>query len=153
MKRHEVIPVIALLLFGMVTIILALKLPIGTFRMAGTGLFPLCMGILLMILSGIYLLKGLGSYKQALEKKTASGAHRSLKQLVPFLGTMVLATLLLNYLGYLLVSFLLMLALSRILGMKRWGLSILISGVTAAASYALFVQWLQIPLPKGFAGF
>ena len=76
----------------------------------------------------------------------------SLRQLILFFGTMVLATLLFNAFGYPLVSFLLMLALLRILGMKRWGLNIAISGVTAAASYFLFVQWLQIPLPKGWIG-
>jgi hypothetical protein len=44
-KRDGTIGGIVLLLFGMVTIILALRMPIGTFRMAGTGLFPLCHGV------------------------------------------------------------------------------------------------------------
>ncbi len=76
----------------------------------------------------------------------------SAKQLIFFFGTMVLATLFFNTFGYPLVSFFLMLVLLRILGMKRWGLNIVISGVTAVASYFLFVQWLQIPLPKGWIG-
>ena len=74
------------------------------------------------------------------------------KQLVLFLGTMVLAAFFFNTLGYPLVSFLLMASLLRILGMKRWGLNILISVITAVGSYFLFVQWLQIPLPKGWIG-
>ena len=65
---------------------------------------------------------------------------------------MVLATLFFNTFGYPLVSFLLMGSLLRILGMKRWGLNIFISVVTAVGSYFLFVQWLQIPLPKGWIG-
>jgi hypothetical protein len=65
---------------------------------------------------------------------------------------MVLATLFFNTLGYPLVAFLLMSARLRILGMKRWILSILISLVTAVGSYFLFVQWLQVPLPKGWPG-
>jgi hypothetical protein len=55
-------------------------------------------------------------------------------------------------LGYPLISFLLMLGLLRILEMKRWALNILLSFVMALACYFLFVQWLQIPLPKGFIG-
>jgi hypothetical protein len=69
-----------------------------------------------------------------------------------FLGTMVLATLFFNQLGYPLISFLLMLGLLRILGMKKWSLNISLSFVTAVVSYFLFVQWLKIPLPKGWIG-
>jgi hypothetical protein len=45
-----------------------------------------------------------------------------------------------------------MLGLLRILGMKRWTLNILISCATAVGSYFLFVQWLSIPMPKGWIG-
>ena len=73
-------------------------------------------------------------------------------QLILFLGTMVFATLFFNRLGYPLISFLLMLGLLRILGIKRWGLNILISVVAAVGSYFLFVKWLDIPMPKGWIG-
>ncbi|NWG02764.1 MAG: tripartite tricarboxylate transporter TctB family protein [Syntrophaceae bacterium] len=36
--------------------------------------------------------------------------------------------------------------------MKRWGLNILISIVTSVGSYFVFVQWLSIPMPKGWIG-
>jgi hypothetical protein len=65
---------------------------------------------------------------------------------------MALATLFLNSLGYPLIAFLLMAALLKILGMKRWPANIVLSLATAAASYFLFIQWLKIPLPKGWLG-
>lgn len=71
MKRDETIGGIVLLLFGMVTIILALRMPIGTFRMAGTGMFPLFLGILLMFLSGIFILKIFFQGKEGQVKKEA----------------------------------------------------------------------------------
>jgi putative tricarboxylic transport membrane protein len=152
-KRDEAIVGMVLLLFGMVTIILALRMPIGTFRMAGTGMFPLLLGILLTILSGAFILKVYFNGKGApLGQETVVKSPRSEKQLIFFLGTMVLATLFFNQLGYPLTSFLLMVALLRILGIKRWGLSILISVVTAVGSYFLFVKWLGIPMPKGWIG-
>jgi putative tricarboxylic transport membrane protein len=152
-KRHEAIVGMVLLLFGMVTIILALRMPIGTFRAAGTGMFPLILGILLMILSGAFILKIYFQGKEDQVKKGASiESSGSPIQLILFLGTMVLAALFFNQLGYPLISFLLMLGLLRILGMKRWGLNILISVVTAVGSYFLFVQWLNIPMPKGWIG-
>jgi hypothetical protein len=65
---------------------------------------------------------------------------------------MVLVTLLFNRLGYPLSSFLLMLALLRILGVTRWRFNLPLSFITAIVCYFLFVQWLKIPLPKGLVG-
>ena len=140
-------------LFGGITTLLSLRMPIGTFRTAGTGMFPLCLGILLMILSGIFVLKFLLQEKRILVKsEPIAKIPGSKKQMIFFLGAMVLATLFFNQLGYPLISFLLMVVLLRILGIKRWGLNILISVVTAVGSYFLFVKWLDIPMPKGWIG-
>ena len=153
MNRDEVVPGIVILLFGAITTLFSLKMPIGTFRMAGTGMFPLCLGILLMILSGAFILRIFFQGKEEQVKKEASiESSESPIQLILFLGAMVLATLFFNQLGYPLTSFLLMVALLRILGIKRWGLNILISVVTAVGSYFLFVKWLDIPMPKGWIG-
>ena len=153
LKKDELIGGMVIFLFGAVTILLSLKMPLGTFRKSGTGLFPLCLGILLMILSGIFLLKLFFQNKEAPKKgKAAVEIPGSTKQMIFFLGTMVLATAFFNQLGYPLTSFLLMVALLRILGIKRWAYNVLLSFVTAIASYFLFVQWLKIPLPKGWIG-
>jgi hypothetical protein len=143
-----------LFFFGGLTTLLSLRMPIGTFRAAGTGLFPLLLGIILMVLSGLFLLNLLLRKEKDLEKKEApvEAAPRSLKPVILFLGMMALATLFLNSLGYPLIAFLLMVSLLKILGMKRWSINILWSLTTAAASYFLFVQWLKIPLPKGWLG-
>jgi hypothetical protein len=153
LNRDEAIVGVIIFLFGGVTVFLSLKMPIGTFRMAGTGMFPFCLGILLMILSGAFTLKIFFQGKEEQIKKEASiESSESPIQFILFLGTMVLATLFFNRLGYPLTSFLLMVALLKILGIKRWGLNILISVVTAVGSYFLFVKWLDIPMPKGWIG-
>jgi len=153
MQRDELIVGIVIFIFGGITAVLSLKMPIGTFRIAGTGMFPLFLGILLMILSGAFILKIFFQGKEGQAKKEASiESSESPIQLILFLGTMALATLFFNQLGYPLISFLLMVALLRVLGIKRWGLNILISVVTAVGSYLLFVKWLDIPMPKGWIG-
>jgi len=153
MNRDEVVPGVVIFLFGGITALLSLRMPIGTFRIAGTGMFPLFLGILLMILSVAFILKIFFQGKAAEVKKEPSPeSSESPLQMILFLGTMALATLFFNKLGYPLVSFLLMLSLLRILGIKRWGLNILISVVTAVGSYLLFVKWLDIPMPKGWIG-
>jgi putative tricarboxylic transport membrane protein len=153
LKRDEIAVGVVIFLFGGVTVLLSLRMPIGTFRMAGTGLFPLCLGILLMMLSGMFILKSFFQGKEGQVKKGSSiESPGSPIQLILFLGTMVLVTLFFNQLGYPLSSFLLMVALLRILGIKRWTFNIILSFVTALGSYLLFVQWLNIPMPKGWIG-
>jgi putative tricarboxylic transport membrane protein len=153
LNRDEMVGGIVIFLFGAVTALLSLRMPIGTFRMGGTGMFPLCLGILLMILSGAFTLKIFFQGKEEQVKKGAPiESSESPIQLILFLGAMALATLFFNQLGYPLISFLLMVALLRILGIKRWRLNILISVVTAVGSYFLFVKWLDIPMPRGWIG-
>lgn len=142
-----------LFLFGAITVLLSLRMPIGTFRMAGAGLFPLCLGILLMILSGIFILNIFSKSKKTRVQTGASVESSSSPiQLALFFATMVLITLFFNQLGYPLSAFLLMAFLLRILGVKKWAINLPLSFVTAAISYFLFVQWLKIPLPKGWLG-
>ncbi len=154
MKRDETIVGIVILFFGGITTLLSLRMPIGTFRAAGTGLFPLLLGIILMILSVLFLFNLLLRKEKDLEKKEApvEASPGSIKPVILFLGMMALAALFFNSLGYPLIAFLLMVALLKILGMKRWTASILLSLATAVVSYFLFVQWLKIPLPKGLLG-
>ena len=154
LKKDEVLGGVILFLFGGLTTFLSLRMPIGTFRAAGTGLFPLLLGVILMILSGLFLLNlFLGKEKGPERKKSPVEAiPGSVRPVVFFLGMMALATLFLNSQGYPLIAFLLMVSLLKTLGMKRWSINILWSLTTAVASYFLFVQWLKIPLPKGWLG-
>jgi len=152
LSRDEIIGGAVIFLFGAVTTVLSLGMPIGTFRKSGTGMFPLILGILLMFLSGLFLLRLFLKTRATPEKSSAGEIPGSSKQLVLFFGTMVLVTLFFNRLGYPLSSFLLMLALLRILGVKRWRFNFPLSFITAIVCYFLFVQWLKIPLPKGWIG-
>lgn len=153
LNRDENIVGIIIFLFGAITAILSIKMPIGTFRMPGTGMFPLCLGILLMILSAAFVLRLLFQSKNlAVDKVALSKSLVTVKQLVLFLGTIVLATLFFKKLGYPLASFILLVVLFRILGVKNWIFNISLSLIAAGASYFTFVQWLKIPLPKGWIG-
>ena len=105
-----------------------------------------------MLLSTLFLLRLFLKTQATREKLSGSEIPTSSKQLLLFFGTMVLVTLFFNRLGYPLSSFLVMVALLKILGMKQWSSNILISLPTAVVCYFLFVQWLKIPLPKGWIG-
>lgn len=153
LNRNEAIVGIVIFLFGAITAFFSLKMPIGTLRMAGPGFFPLCLGALLMILSVAFVIKPFIQHKKmGAPEETLAKTSGATKQMGLFLGATVLATLFFNKLGYPLTAFLLMAALLRSLGMKRWAFNILLSFVTAGVSYFLFVQWLKIPMPKGWIG-
>ena len=141
-----------MLLFGAVTAYFSLRMPVGTFRTAGSGLFPLGLGILLMGLSIVLLIKTGAQRKPVAEKKPPSEVSQSAKQVILFTSAIALAILLFKELGYPLMSFLLLLALLRILGVRSWAYSLSLSLLTATGAYFLFVVWLQIPLPKGWIG-
>lgn len=141
-----------LLLFGAVTALLALQLPLGRLHAPGSGLFPLVLGLVLMGLAA-------GHLGQVVVARAASAAPAAsarpltrISRVVLFLATLALATGLLNTLGYPLVAFFLMLALLEILDLRRRRNAVMIAASAAALAYLLFVQWLRIPLPKGWIG-
>jgi hypothetical protein len=152
LDRKEIIGGALIFLFGAVTTYFSLKMPLGTFRAAGSGFFPLGLGILLMGLSAAFVALSWLRSKPLREKKPLSHIPGSTRQVLLFTGTIALATLLFKELGYPLMSLLLLLALLRILGVRRWTYSLPLSFLTAAGAYVLFVVWLQIPLPKGWIG-
>ena len=153
MKRDKLIEGVVLLLCGGITVSLSLGMPIGSFRMAGSGLFPLCLGIILMLLAllhlgNILLKKGPKEHSGEATGATPGAAG----QMLLFFGASALAVLGLNVLGYPLTAFLLMLLLLRILGLRRPALLAALPLLAAVGSYLLFVQFLKIPLPKGLIG-
>jgi len=107
--------------------------------------------VLLMALASIFLLTLRAvAPLQAQRDAGTHAAPESHGQMLLFLGAILLATLLLDPLGYPLSAFGLLLALLRILGIKQWRMNLLISSVTTVVAYLVFVQWLKIPLPMGW---
>jgi putative tricarboxylic transport membrane protein len=153
MKGSDATGGILLFFFGAITAALSLRMPIGILRAPGTGLFPLSLGLLLMVLASMFLLAlRVQAVPQAHRDAGSREAPESLGQMLLFLGAIILATLLLKPLGYPLTALVLLLALLRILGVTQWRLNLLISGVTTGVAYLIFLHWLKIPLPMGWLG-
>ena len=154
MKRAELIEGVVIFICGGITAALSLAMPLGTFRMAGSGLFPLCLGIALMLLALLWLANLLLGRSPAAgdAKKAAAARPGDIGRMLRFFGATALAVFGLDILGYPLTSFLLMLALLWILGLRRPIFLVTLSLLTAAGSYLIFVFFLKIPLPKGLIG-
>ena len=146
---------ISLFVFGAITAALSLQLPLGALRTPGTGFFPLALGLALMALAaghGVQLYRA--RPKAAVPETPAVPAvpegDGATRRVALFVAGMIAAVALLQPLGYVLSSFLLMLVLLQILGIRRWYTSAAISLISAAACYVVFVRGLKIPLPSGW---
>lgn len=147
---------IALFVFGAVTAALSLQYPLGTLRMPGSGFFPLVLGLMLMGLAAAHAFKLHLERPQpappAPPEAAAVRPDEGTRRVLLFIGIVALATALLHSIGYVAASFLLMLGLLRVLGV-RWGTAALLAAAAAVAAHVLFVRWLHIPMPAGPIGF
>jgi hypothetical protein len=145
---------IALFVFGAATAVLSLSLPLGTLRLPGSGFFPLALGVALMGLAATqgWLLHREKPVEKPAEKPAAAPSDGATRRVVLFMAVVAATTALLSTLGYLATSFLLMVGLLRVLGV-RWDHSALIAAASALGCYVVFVRWLRIPMPTGMLGF
>ena len=152
-NRNDAIGGLLVLLFSMLTVGLSLKMPLGTFRAAGPGLFPLCLGILLAMLSSIFTF---GTMMRL--HRDGKGGGKPLEiagsamPVIGFMAVIAFAAGFLERLGYAPTAFIVVMALLQLLGWSYWRRNLAISLAASAVSHFIFVTWLQIPFPKGWLG-
>jgi putative tricarboxylic transport membrane protein len=119
----------------------------------GPGLLPLIAGIILISL-------GVGVLIPALKKETKPKSAKkgffpekdSFKKL--FLAVVAIGVygMALEYMGFLIMTFLFMIFLLRFIEPQKWTVVLTTSLLTAASSYLLFQFLLKVQLPKGIWG-
>jgi len=148
--RAEILGPIVLLIFGGLTTAVSSKMPMGTLSAPGSGMFPVALGGLLMVMSAIAILRTLLGERR--RREGAARLHITRSKVGLALLVMILVTAILNWAGYPLAAFLMVLGLVRILGEKGWVTSLVFSVMAAGGAHLVFVTWLKVPLPKGFLG-
>lgn len=150
MKRFEIAAAAALAGFAGYILFESSKLRIGSFRVPQTGFFPRVLGILLVLLTLGELVRALRQPEAATPsgKITSAGWFRIGATLAAMLGF----ALVLERLGFLLATFLLMVLLLRAIEAPRWSKVFIVSLVTSLLSYGLFAWLLGVPLPAGMLG-
>ena len=123
----------------------------GTLRVPQTGFFPKTLVTLLLLLSLVLLVQALRrkETERGSEKIAADGWTR----IAATLATMIGFALVLEWLGFLLSTFVLMVLLLRAIEAPRWSKVFTVALVTALAVYGLFAWLLSVPLPAGVLGF
>jgi len=123
-------------------------LPVGSLRRPGAGFFPTLMAVAIMMVS---LLLVIPKSKKEKEKQPIAGKS-ILRVLTVFLGLLAYF-LLLEYLGFIIVSFLLMAFLFVTFGSQRWPTAVFRAFIAVGLAYLLFDILLEANLPKGVFGF
>lgn len=125
-------------------------LPFGTLRVPQTAFFPKVLAALLAILSLVLLAQAFARTKAPLvsNKIGAAGWIR----IGATLATLAGFAIVLERLGFLLTTFVLMICLLRAIEAQSWGKVIAVALATSLITYGLFSRLLGVPLPAGVLG-
>ncbi len=154
MKKYDQMSSLVWLAFAIYICIASSRLSFGSFDRPGPGFLPLLVGIFLGIFSIIAFLQAYMSSDATDESTTSWYPQERWKKLIGVLAVMFLYAICLEFIGFLITTFLLLLFLFRF-GMEsqRWLVAIGGSAVASFCSYAVFELWLKTQLPKGLFGF
>ena len=150
MRRSDIAAGLILLGFAGVILLQSHSLTFGSIRTPHTGFFPSVLAVLLLLLSLMLLGQALrqSESRAHLWQVTAEGW----KRIGSTLGAMIGFALLLEGIGYLLSTFIVMVFLLRAIEPQRWIVVITVALSTALISYVIFASLLGIPLPAGILG-
>lgn len=150
MKRVDLIAAAALAALAGYILFESRQLNFGSMRVPHTGFFPRVLGILLAVMALAELVRALRRSAPVLagEKIAAEGWFR----IGATLATMLGFALVLEWLGFLLATFVLMVLLLRAIEAPRWSKVFIFALMTSLFSYGLFAWLLGVPLPAGILG-
>lgn len=150
MKRPDLIAAAALAGLAGYVLLESRKLAFGSFRVPQTGFFPRSLGILLVLLALGELVRALKSSVPVLPREKIAG--EGWIRIGATLATMLSFALVLEWLGFLVATFFLMVLLLRAIEAPHWPKVVIVALVTSLLSYGLFAWLLGVPLPAGILG-
>jgi putative tricarboxylic transport membrane protein len=123
----------------------------GTAQNPGPGLIPMAIGILLVILTAVYLLRIFRSevLPEATGKETAEGA-KNYRRILGILACTVAYPLILENLNFLISTFAVSFAMLFLLKPQRPIWAAILALVLAVGSFVVFARLLNVAFPSGF---
>jgi putative tricarboxylic transport membrane protein len=152
MKKADQWSGLALSILAAGMICAALGLPYGNVHNPGPGFFPLWLGVILGGMSIALLVQTIrGKESERTLRDILEEDVRWGKVLLVLAG-LVLYGFLMDYLGFFIVTFLLMALLLRFIEPQPWKIVIGWALSGSVGSYLIFEVWMKLRLPKGFLG-
>jgi putative tricarboxylic transport membrane protein len=128
------------------------RLGLGSVYQPGPGFFFFWTGIAVAVLSLVVILRSFGTQAPEEEKEAPTG-KRTATKVIFVLVALFLYALLMEWLGFLIVTLLLFIFLLSVIEKKKWWFAILVGLAVTVAAYLLFEVGLQSQLPKGLLDF
>ncbi len=130
----------------------ALSLSYGHIHNPGPGFYPLWLGIILGAMAMGLILKATWQKEGAKVLRDILAEKVRWEKVFFVLMALILYGYLMNFLGYLIVTFLLMAFLLRFIEPHPWKSVIGWTLIGSVGSYLVFEVWMKLRLPKGFLG-
>jgi putative tricarboxylic transport membrane protein len=128
------------------------KLGLGTLHQPGPGFLFFWTGLIVATLALVIIL--MSARKASPDEVTDQVSNkRNVTKVALVLTALFAYALLMEWLGFFIVTLLLFVFLLRIIEKKKWWFAILVSLIVTASSYLLFEVGLQSQLPKGILGY
>jgi len=142
---ERVVPLV-LLAAGGVYLTLALRLPFGVVARPGAGFYPVSVAVFAIVVALAATVSAFrGAPRPEAAAELGAAARRRVLISVAALAAFCLA---LPWVGYPVAAFAFVAIVLHYLG-ARWTAALLTGVLSSAGSYALFVVFLDVPLPRG----
>jgi putative tricarboxylic transport membrane protein len=139
-------------LFCLFIVFESYRLGLGTMYQPGPGFLFFWTGIVVAIMSLVVVLQSFRA-QSAEEVKEAPTGKRTTTKVVLVLVALFLYAVLMEYLGFFIVTLLLFMFLLGVIEKKKWWFAALVSAGVTLFAYLVFETALQSQLPKGILGF
>lgn len=153
MKIGELLSSLLLIVVGTLFCRSSLHIGIGSINAPGPGLIPFGTGGLLILFSMGAIVEVLCAKRAEVQGGNPLFAGRRWGVILAVLVSLFAYALVLNFLGFLLATFLVLALLFKIPEQQSWRGSVGLAALTTACTYALFGYALQCSLPPGILEF
>jgi putative tricarboxylic transport membrane protein len=130
----------------------SISLPYGNIHNPGPGFFPLWLGIILGTMAVGLVLKSTWQKEKAKLLQDILSEEVRWGKVFFVLMALILYAYLMNFFGFLIVTFLLMAFLLYFIEPHPWKTVVGWTLIGAFGSYLIFEVWMKLRLPKGFLG-
>ncbi len=139
-------------IFSVMVSIESYRLGLGTLHRPGPGFLFFWAGIFLGILSVVVIIRAWGSKKSG-EPEISIFGGQNMTKVVFVMISLFFYALLMEKIGFIIITLLLFVFLLGVIEKKRWFFAIFVSISVTVIAYLIFEIWLRSQLPKGLLGF
>ena len=147
MRGYDLISSLFFSICGLLIVVGSLRMPIGRLGEPGPGFLPLLVGILTAFLSVVLFIQSLRLHN--LEKKGLWLENKQWYKVFTTSLSLIIYAFALRPLGFIFVTFFLLVFLFKGIGELKWKVSIAGPILVTAFFYLLFKVWLEVQFPIG----